>query len=276
LVTILGLGFTGKRVARRLLARGVPVFAAVRGLERFEDLAAAGLRLTELKAANLQLDGGTPDGFPVRVPMLYSIPPTVADDPWLRSFRERLAPSRIVYISSTGVYGEQTDVHEETAAQPNDERGRLRLAAEREIADGPWTTLILRAAAIYGPGRGVQTAIREGRMPRSSGSGVVSRIHVDDLAALAEAGLFSELEGAFPVADEAPCSSEEIAAWCRGYFGMPPGEASGGFGVAGLKAAGLKAAGRRVDGRKVRELLGVTLKYPTWETGVPASIVSTK
>jgi hypothetical protein len=27
-----------------------------------------------------------------------------------------------------------------------------------------------------------------------------------------------------------------------------------------------------VDGRKIRETLGVKLKYPTWETGLAASI----
>lgn len=264
LVTILGLGFTGRRVARGLLARGVPVFAAVRGVERFADLADAGLRLAELRP-----EGGIPDGFPVHARMLYSIPPTAADETGLRNFRDCLAPSRIVYISSTGVYGEQTNVNEETAPYPNDERGRLRLAAEAQIADGPGKTLILRAAAIYGPGRGVHTAIREGRMPRSSGSGMVSRIHVDDLAALAEAGLFSDLEGAFPVADDAPCSSDEIAAWCREYLGLPL------FGIRPSQAWREPAiAGRRVDGRKVRQLLGVTLKYPAWEAGLQASLAA--
>jgi len=257
LVTILGLGFTGQRMARRLLGRGIPVFAAVRGVERFGDLADLGLRLAELRP-----EGGIPKGFPVHAPMLYAIPPTAADETWLRDFRECLAPSRIVYISSTGVYGEQTDVNEETLPRPGDERGRLRLAAEKQIADGPWSSLILRAAAIYGPGRGVHSAVREGRLPRSAGSGVVSRIHVDDLAALADAGLFSDLDGAFPVADDAPCSSDEISAWCREYFGMPLGQTSPEPAI----------TGRRVDARKIRELLGVTLKYPSWEAGLRASL----
>ena len=79
---------------------------------------------------------------------------------------------------------------------------------------GPWSSLILRSAAIYGTGRGVHAALREGRIPRGAGAGIVSRIHVEDLAAIIEAGLYAELEGAWPVADDAPCSSTEIAAWC--------------------------------------------------------------
>ena len=49
------------------------------------------------------------------------------------------------------------------------------------------------------------------QMPRGAGSGIVSRIHVEDLAAIVEAGLFSDVQGAWPVADDVPCSSAEIA-----------------------------------------------------------------
>ena len=48
MVVILGLGFTGAHLARRLLLRGVPVSAPVRRIRRFPDLALAGLQLSEL------------------------------------------------------------------------------------------------------------------------------------------------------------------------------------------------------------------------------------
>jgi hypothetical protein len=98
-------------------------------------------------------------------------------------------------------------------------------------------------------------------MPRGAGSGVISRIHVDDLAAIVDAGLFSTLEGAWPVADEWPCSSQEIIRWCNpGVFDA---------GLANLDGA---VAGRRVDGSRLRRILEVTLTYPSWRTGVPASL----
>lgn len=253
MVIILGLGFTGKRVARRLLARGLPVSAAVRGVERFAAMADKGLKMAEMNT-----DGSPPVSFEKKAVLFHSIPPLPpAENVGLRALIVALEPARIVYISSTGVYGDQTIVDENTPAQPCDDRGRARIGEERWISSGPWSSLILRAAAIYGPGRGVHSATRAGKPPRSAGSGVVSRIHVDDLAALADAALFSGLQGAWPVADDAPCASAEIIAWCRGAPEEP---------------AANQASGRSVDGTKIRRLLNVELVYQSWRTGVPASL----
>jgi nucleoside-diphosphate-sugar epimerase len=154
-------------------------------------------------------------------------------------------------------------VDENTPAQPSDERGRARLRAERWFSEGAWESLVLRAAAIYGPGRGIHVAIREGRIPRGAGSGIVSRIHVEDLAAIAEAGLFSPVVGAWPVADDVPCASAEIAVWCAEVLKI---------GNAAEIVREFPVAGRRVDGRKIREVLSVRLAYPDWKSGILASI----
>jgi len=247
MVIVLGLGFTGQRLARRLLREGVPVCAAVRGVKRFRELADAGLILSELTPE-------TAGSLPKNAILAHLIPPVAS----LKPFVTELAPSRIVYVSSTGVYGDQFEVNEETSPSPNDERGQVRLEEEQWIAAGPWTSLILRAAAIYGPGRGVHVALREGRVPRGGGSGIVSRIHVDDLAAIIHAGLFSGVERAWPVADDDPCSTAEIAA---------------SLSMESLaNNSQITIPGRRVDGRKIREKLGIELTHPSWRTGIPASL----
>jgi nucleoside-diphosphate-sugar epimerase len=261
MVIVLGLGFTGARLAGRLLHRGVQVSAPVRGIRRFPELALAGLQLSEL---NLEYPETT--RLPRNAVVAILIPPL--PDPENTALREtirQISPTRVVYVSSTGVYGDQVDVDENTPAEPNDDRGRLRLEEERWIASGPWTSLILRSAAIYGPGRGVHAAIREGKLPRSTGSGIVSRIHVDDLAAIIEAGIFSDLQGAWPVADDAPCSSEEIALWCRRLLKLESAEDQ--------MPVGRRIAGRKVDGRKIREILKVDLRYPSWQAGIRACLL---
>jgi nucleoside-diphosphate-sugar epimerase len=249
---ILGLGFTGTRLARRLLARGVEVFALVRNIDKFRFWTHPKLHLIEghLSAANETL-------LPKNDLMAVTIPPLQEPEKAaLRKTIQTLTPARVVYISSTGVYGEQVEIDENSAALVTDDRGRVRLEDEAWIAAGPWSSLILRAAAIYGPGRGVHVAMREGRLPRGSGSGVVSRIHVDDLAALLDAGMFSTVEGAWPVADDEPCASSEIARFL-GYSEL---------------AEGAPVGGRRVDGNRIRQLLGVDLQFPSWRTGIPASL----
>jgi nucleoside-diphosphate-sugar epimerase len=261
MVIILGLGFTGERLARRLLQRGVHVSAAVRGVRRFPELALAGLQLLEL-----DLDHPETMLLPRNAVVALLIPPLPErENSALRETIRSIAPARVVDVSSTGVYGDRIAVDENTPAEPNDDRGRLRFEEERWITAGPWTSLILRAAAIYGPGRGVHAAIREGKLPRSAGSGIVSRIHVDDLAAIVDAGIFSEIQGSWPVADEAPCSSEEIARWCRKLLQLKPA------GVPGMPA-GRRIAGRKVDGRKIREMLKVHLVYPSCQAGIKASL----
>jgi nucleoside-diphosphate-sugar epimerase len=98
------------------------------------------------------------------------------------------------------------------------------------------------------------------------GSNFVSRIHVDDLAAHAEAALMSDVTGAYPVADEEPCQSREIAQFCAGLLGLPMPST-----VDTEDVHDTRRADRRVDGRAIRKLLGITLSYPSYRVGVPAS-----
>jgi hypothetical protein len=255
---ICGLGFTGQRLARRLLLRsllqgGGDVFAVVRAPERFRALAAIGLKL-------LPFGAETPPGGL----LCHAIPPLESgENSVIHQEIEKIAPKRVVYISSTGVYGRQSEVNSTTLAAPDDERGRRRVEEERWVRSGPWSSLILRAAAIYGRERGVQAAIRKGQLPRRSGRGMVSRIHVDDLAAIAEAGLFSEIEGAWPVADELPCPSGEIVRWSARLLTIQE---------PAWNMDAISTSGRKVDGAGIREALGIGLTYPNWQSGVLASL----
>jgi nucleoside-diphosphate-sugar epimerase len=237
----------------------MPVFAAVRNAARFHDLADEGLRVVEMIPGCSEISA-----LPKQAIIVDLIPPlSEQENAGLRLLVKKLQPARLVYISSTGVYGGQIEVDENTRPEANDARGLRRLDDEKWVTSGPWTSLVLRAAAIYGPGRGVHAAVREGRTPRGMSSGVVSRIHVEDLARIIEAGIFSDLDGAWPVADNDPCSSAEIVRWCTRLFQIK--EIS-------PRARETVLPGRRVDGRKVREKLGIELTYSSWRTGVPASL----
>lgn len=274
-VLIFGCGYTGRRVARRFLGRGVPVLATTRDPQKLEEIAALGgvvLRLDVLEQETLRrLREAVAE--PVRV--LHSIPvvdgPEGPLDPTPRLL-EKLSGRirRLVYLSTTGVYGAARVVDETTPVAPLGERERLRVEAEQAVLGGDWPALVLRPAAIYGPGRGVHESIRLGRY-RLAGDGAnfVSRIHVDDLAAICEAALASEITGAYPVADEEPCSSRQMAAFCAGLLGLPLPEPTD---PAALHRT--RQVDRRVDGRAILRLLGLTLRYPSYRTGVPAALAA--
>ncbi|MDQ6700102.1 MAG: NAD-dependent epimerase/dehydratase family protein [Acidobacteriota bacterium] len=273
-VLILGCGYTGQRLARSLLKKGVPVIATTRNPARLASLAQAGVNVVRLDLALdpvslANLKGLTGDGTLV----LHSIPPisigSGIEEPTPRlieALHERCA--RLVYLSTTGVYGATRDVDERTLPAPRTEREELRVAAEQAVVAGSISSLILRPAAIYGPGRGVHVSLQGGTFRLwGKGDNFVSRIHVDDLAAHVEAALFSDVKGAFPVADDEPCPSREIAGFCARLLGleMPPEDL-------GAELGETRHADRRVDGSAIRRALGIALRYPSYRAGIPASL----
>jgi nucleoside-diphosphate-sugar epimerase len=102
------------------------------------------------------------------------------------------------------------------------------------------------------------------------GGNFISRIHVEDLAAIATAGMVSELVGAYPVADEHPCTSREIAEYCAARLGVPPPVVTSIDQVPETRRNN-----RRVDGRRIVELLGLRLRYPGYREGIEASLAPT-
>jgi nucleoside-diphosphate-sugar epimerase len=197
--------------------------------------------------------------------ILHSIPtlPGGADRELIRAFEDR--PDRVVYLSTTGVYGNAGIVDEQTPPQPRSAREHARVETERAIQSGPWQSLILRPAAIYGPERGVHIAMAQGRYTLlGDGSNYISRIHVDDLAAIAEAALLSSLSGAYPVADRHPCPAREIAEYCAQLWGLPMPVPADWNDVPESRRAN-----RRVDGSAICRELGVTLRYPSYRDGIP-------
>ena len=173
---------------------------------------------------------------------------------------------RVVYLSTTGVYGDARIVDASTPAAPSTERTRLRMEAESVVLAGPWSSCVLRPAAIYGPGRGAHESIRAGRWRvTGDGSNFTSRIHVDDLAAIAVAAVLGDLGGAWPVADEDPCTNFEITRYCCELMGMEM-PASAPLDVVDET----RRADRRVDGGETLRKLGVSLRYPSYRIGIPA------
>ena len=95
---------------------------------------------------------------------------------------------------------------------------------------------------------------------------------MDDLAAHAEAALLSEVIGAYPVADEEPCTSREVAQFCAELLNLPVVDAAVGDGEGRAARSPRVTSNRRVDGSAIRRALGLTLAYPSYRVGVPAAL----
>lgn len=272
-VVLLGCGDTSRRVATRLLATDRRVIATTRRPERLATLANAGAVVVGVKVDETfglsGLDAMCDAIGDHQVAVVHSVPP-LPDGSGFRDITELLLRpvarhiERVVYISSTGVYGDQTRVDANTEPRPVTPRQRARLEAEHTVRALCPSTLVLRAAAIYGPERGLVQRMREGRYRLvGDGSNVGSRIHVDDLAAIVTAAIDSRMVGAYPVADAEPATAQEVAAFVAAQHGLaPPGS------IPAAQAHELQRVTRAVDGRAIRESLGIALAYPTYREGM--------
>ncbi len=268
---IVGCGFTGTRAARLLLTAGWSVTVTTRDPRSLAGLHDQGAEVVAFDAAVDVRPKACAEGASV----LLSVP-TLRFDRGPQEITPRIlrgldgCPAHVSYLSTTGVYGRTSVVDESTPVAPATERQRLRTVAETAVLSMPCHSLVLRPAAIYGPNRGVHAAMREGRFRLAAGPPrLVSRIHVDDLAAIIAEAMTQALVGAFPVADGQPASSGEVAGFCADLLGLPMPPI-----VATEELTETRRSDRRVDGTAVLERLGLRLRYPTFREGIPASMAA--
>jgi nucleoside-diphosphate-sugar epimerase len=189
------------------------VLAVTRDESRREELSREGVQLPSLDEAVASAKGAQ---------VVVSIPPDAGLDASLAESLERSGPARLVYLSSTGVYGgARGHVDEDTPVEPSapNARGRLEAEARYRRLGG----ISLRIAGIYGPGRGVHERIRAGtyRLPEGGG-GRISRVHVDDLVEALRVVLErGEPGGTYNVADDRPATQAETAGWLCARLGLP-------------------------------------------------------
>jgi nucleoside-diphosphate-sugar epimerase len=182
---------------------------------------------------------------------------------------------RLIYISSTGVYGQAdgTWVNEATECRPQRAGGRACLAAEQlllqsELAD---RTVILRLAGIYGPRRLPRLRqLRSGQPLDTTPQGLLNLIHVEDAAQVVQRVGDRELRlpRVFLVADGQPVLRAVFYEEVARLWGTPPAVfgADQRDGSAGDRAGGHK----RVSSDRMRAELGITLRYPSYREGLAA------
>jgi len=273
---IIGCGYLGHRVAQKWRENGDEVYALTRSTETAKQFQQAGLIpiigdvmqpetlsfpeniTTCLYAIGLDRSAGFSQRE-VYVGGLSNVLQT-----------ESFQPERLIYISSTSVYG-QTDgsqINEESATEPDRDNGVVCVDAETLVRDQlkmPWN--ILRLSGIYGPGRLLarkeKLAAREPM--HGNPDGYLNLIHVDDavqavLKCEATPDAANEL---FLISDDRPILRREYYTLLSKQFGTPEPV---------FAEADNSNLAKRCDNSKARKLLGFAPVYPTIAEGVPASV----
>jgi nucleoside-diphosphate-sugar epimerase len=258
---VLGCGYTGGALARRLVAEGQNVIITRRELAKAVQLA------TELGTAGIALDLATDTtSAPAGSIVVCLAPPGEAPAAETANLARFAEPARrLIYISSTGVYapGGGAWVDETWPLAPATTSGEHRLAAERVL---PQRAVILRAAGIWGPGRGIEDRLRAGSY-RIVGDGTahVSRIHVDDLVEAIVRAADSDLTGPINCADDDPAPIGELADELASALGVPPPPRVP-VETVGREIAGMLTADRKIANARMKRELGVVLRHPTART----------
>jgi len=278
---IIGCGYVGQRIAKCLAAQGESVRGIVRTPESAATLAEAGIAnavidLDRQPLPPLPLDGA-------RVFYLAPPPGTGATDPRMENFLAACAdqgqPARILYFSTTGVYGDCAGqwVDETRVPCPTADRARRRWDAEQQLRGWSESTggdiVIFRVAGIYGPGRLPLERLRRGLpLVREEEAPYTNRIHVDDLVQAAVTAMERAENGSlFNVSDGQPSTMNDYFNRVADLSGLPrPPVVSMSEAEVALSAGMLSymQESRRLSNHRLRTELGWSPRYPGLAEGL--------
>ncbi len=281
-VLIIGCGDIGVRVARLLQQSGDKICGLSRSDEGAERLRAFGI---EPVVSNLD-DSSSLINLPMAGKLvLYFAPPPGGGpfDTRMRNFCQAIdskqLPDKVVYISTSGVYGDCGGewVTEETPINPQTSRAQRRADAEATLQD--WgrmhdvPVVVLRVTGIYGPGRLPLARIQQGHpILCEDESPPTNRIHADDLAAICIKAAEKAVAGdIFNVSDGQPGTMTQFfnaASDLLDLPRLPQIDMVEAKQVMNPMMLSYLTETRRMDNRKMLAQLGVTLKYPDLESGL--------
>ncbi len=194
-------------------------------------------------------------------------------------------PQQLVYISTSGVYGDCNGelVSETHPARPQTDRARRRADAEKRLRE--WgrrsgvSVSILRVPGIYAADRLPLARLEKGTpalIPEDDS--YVNHVHADDLARMVVAALHHAHPGRmYNAVDDAPQKMGDYFDLVADRFGLPRPPR-----VARAEAArvipetllSFMNESRRLTNRRIKQELRLRLRYPTVHDGIAAALAA--
>jgi nucleoside-diphosphate-sugar epimerase len=283
-IHIVGCGDIGQRVAVKWQQQGGEAEGLVAS-------AASAARLEQAGTRARMVDLDRPDTLyqttglsPEQRPVYYFAPPPPQgrEDSRLRGWLAALGetrPRKIVLISTTGVYGDAAGgwLTEQSPVSPRADRAWRRLDAETALRawgrENNVPVVVLRVAAIYGPGKLPRARLEKG-LPvlREAESGFTNRIHADDLASICLAAMqHGRADEIYNVSDGSPGTMTDYFNQVADHLGLPrPAQISLAEAETQVSAGmlGYLKESRRIDNTKMVRELKVVLRYPSLQSGL--------
>lgn len=191
-------------------------------------------------------------------------------------------PQQLVYISTSGVYGDCAGalVDETRPLRPQTERARRRADAEQQLRT--WggragvRVSILRAPGIYAADRlPVERLTRGTPALREAEDAYVNHVHADDLARMVVAALHRAAPNrSYNAVDDAPQKMGDYFDLVADACGLPRppriARAEAERAIPGPLLSFMQES-RRLVNRRIKRELRLTLRYPTVRQGIAAA-----
>jgi nucleoside-diphosphate-sugar epimerase len=282
---IVGCGDVARRTLPRLLGH-YRVFALLRDPTQFAFWRARGAcpLLADLdRASSLRRISGLADI------VLHFAPPPERGTVDTRTRRLIAAlnqgkslPQRLIYISTSGVYGDCAGAHinETRALRPTSARTTRRVDAERQLrrfgSRNGVCVSILRAPGIYATERLPIERLRQGTSALKVEDDVfTNHIHADDLAMLTCAALrFGRANRCYNASDDSVLKMGDYFDLVAERFGLPRApriSRSEAHEKLSTLQMSFMSESRRLDNRRIKKELRAKLRYPLVMDGVNAA-----
>ena len=193
-------------------------------------------------------------------------------------------PQQLVYISTTGVYGDcKSEFVDETyPLNPLTGRASRRVDAERQLRN--WgrrsrvRICVLRAPGIYSPERLPLARLKSGTPAlKSEDDSYTNHVHADDLACMAIAGLrFGHPGRMYNANDDSRLKMGDYFDLVADCYGLPRPQrisrAEAGARISPDLLSFMNES-RRLSNRRIKQELRFKLRYPTVQDGIAAARV---
>ncbi len=189
-IGVLGCGWLGLPLAKTMLEKGFSVSGTTTSQEKLGELKDLGIAPFQIKVSSQSIEGDI-QGFLSQLDVLIiNVPPKLRGThresyvdkmQLLLSEIEDNHPIKIVFVSSTAVYGDADgEVTEATIPTPVTESGKQLLVCEQLFQNASeLKTTIIRFGGLIGPNRHPVTML-SGRENLSNGNAPVNLIHLED------------------------------------------------------------------------------------------------
>lgn len=287
-VFILGCGNIGCRVARQWQQDKLSIIGLVRSHTSAERLRQQGIEPIVLDLDHPPADNSAviqaQSALQQALVYYFAPPPKIGEQDtrmlhFLQLTDRAHKPARIIYLSTSGVYGDQAGrvIDEDTPPQPVAARAKRRYFAEQAVRQ--WgdrqrvPVITLRTGGIYAPDRLPLKRIRD-QVPiiHASLAPMTNRIHADDLTQACVAAAKKGRAGRiYNISDGSQSTMTEYFNVIADHFGLPRPPTLGWREAEKQLSPGMLSylrESRQLDNRRMLEELGVELQYPTLQQGL--------